>query len=300
MQLIDPLTGEVREAGTFTKSEWNALVRNNPEAATLVLQLRRKEREVEKADQQVGQSRAMAVGAVGAGAAFPAIYNNLPRAGQAFAGEWVARGYAKPGTQIYDGPRVGINIGDDVANNGQVVFTVDGSVERPYNPVFADDALLNAKGNPLTGGAVDARKNKLIREGAFQKEYVTPKKPREILADIDSARTNWKGVKVSPEGARLYMATPEAAGVFGGPKGVNRLGDLGFKPTTLGGQSVYTMDARPGARFLGQGYHLVDDLVMKAAQGQGLKPLRFAGALAGALGLGALVAAGGNFIGERL
>ncbi|WP_017302589.1 hypothetical protein [Nodosilinea nodulosa] len=299
MQLIDPITGEVRPAGSFSSSEWQNLVRENPDAATLILQLRRKEKDAEEARRESLRANATSVGALAAGASFPAINAAMPNLGNAFAKEWIVRGHAVPGSVIYEGPRVGISVSDRPENYGQTVFTVDGSTERPYNPRFSEDAFIGADGKPLTGGAVDARRNKLIRDGNFDKDYLPPERPREIVDDIGAARTNWTGYQMSPEGARLYMATPEAAGVFGGSKGVERLAELGFSPSTLAGNSIYTMDARPGARFLGSGYHLVDDLVMKAAQGQSLKPVRFAGALIGALGLGGAIAQGINILGDR-
>jgi hypothetical protein len=300
VQIVDPATGEVRSAGSFPRNEWNQLVKTNPEAATLILELRRRERDVERARAEARGQTAVAVGGLAAGAAFPMANHYAPAIGDEIAGAWVRNTYAVPGTEIYSGPRVGINVSNDPATLGQAIFSVDGATERPFTHVFAEEDLLSKSGKPLNKSQVEPRKRKLIEEGRFRKEPIPIKDPRGVVQDIKNAATNWAGFRADPKNQRLYFATPEAAGVFGGNKGHQRLADLGFEPRQILGNTFYAFDARPGARFLGAPYNLMDNLVLGAATGQGMKRLRFAGALTGALGIGALAGAGVNLVGNML
>ena len=101
-QLIDPFTGEVRPAGSFSNTEWNRILRNNPDAATLILQLRRKEEELKDAQIVANDAIGTGIGAVSAGISYPLLQAVAPETAQRLAVEWRDRTWAQP------------NSGDDI------------------------------------------------------------------------------------------------------------------------------------------------------------------------------------------
>lgn len=303
MSIVDPTTGDVRPAGEYGRSDWQKIVRNNPEAASLLLQLRRKEKEVAELRQQNRQDIPIAIGGLAAGAAFPFAYEYAPQAGEQFADRWQRWGYAnynldKPDV-IYDGARVRLSV-DPVTQDiapGQLNLRVDGNLQRQYNYEFRPEDLLNAKGKPLTGSAIDARQRVLIRDGKYIKKTPQPVTGRQgIYDELKEAAKAIAARSITPEGRKVYFAAAGEDGLLNR----KRAGLIGLQPTTLAGTSAYVKDNRLGANWFGEGYHLIDDAIARAgvarAGGPSMKGLRFAGALAAALGLGTLTGTAVNWL----
>jgi hypothetical protein len=265
-ELIDPLTGEVRPAGSFSNAEWNRIVKNNPDAATLILQLRRKENEIEELDDIVNESIGAGIGAVSAGVSYPLLNAIAPDVGNKLSREWRTRTWAKPDQTIYEGNRVVLKTMPDRS----LELTVDGSTEKALDKI--------------TGGS--GVKNK-----------------KEIVSEINEAIKGWPGYIATPGNRRFYYAVPEDSDGLSEAR-QKQFSRIGLEPTELSNRIMFVNDKRPGAELLGKGYHLIDDLVFRNAIAQTtgesdkvLKALRFAGALSAALGIGGLVGAGINLVG---
>ena len=268
-ELIDPLTGEVREAGSFTNAEWKRIVRDNPDAATLILQLRRKEDQIDELSDIADDAIGTGIGAVSAGISFPLLASVAPEAAQKIALDWRDRTWAAPGTEaadnIYKGQRVSLGV-----NPSRVVE-------------------LRVDGNTSVGN-----------------ERINRKGLKQIREEIEEAKKRLPDFLANPNNKRLYVAAPEDSDELQSSR-IRRFEEAGFNPLEIGGKTVFVKDNRIGADFLGRGYHLIDDLAYRQLSEKVLertdnvlKAARFAGALSAALGIGGLIGTGINFVNERV
>lgn len=268
-ELIDPLTGEVREAGSFSNAEWNQILKNNPDAATLILELRRKEDKLGRLEQENNNVIGNAIGAISAGVSFPLLNSIAPEIGSKLGREWIERTWAKPGQNIYEGNNVVL----ETTPERQLRLTVDGStVKKPESST----------------------------ETSFRG------KAKQVLNELEEIPHRWASFLNEEGNKRLYFAIPEDSDGLGKAR-EKRFKSIGLEPKEFAGLEVFANDQRPGAAFLGKGYHLIDDLIFRSALAKhtgkadnALKALRFAGALSAALGIGSLIGGGINFINERI
>ena len=277
-ELIDPLTGEVSPAGSFSNEEWNRIVKTNPDAATLILQLRRKENEIEELDDIVNESIGAGIGAVSAGVSYPLLNAIAPDVGNKLSREWRTRTWAQPNQTIYKGNRVVLQTMPDRS----LELTVDGSTEKALDKIAGGSGVRNKK-------EVVSEINEAIKG-----------------SEIDEAIKGWPGYLATPGNKRFYYAVPEDSDGLSEAR-QKQFSRVGLEPMELSNRIMFVNDKRPGAELLGKGYHLIDDLVFRNAIAQTtgesdkvLKALRFAGALSAALGIGGLVGTGINFVNERV
>lgn len=268
-ELIDPLTGEVRKAGSFSNAEWKRIVRDNPDAATLILQLRRKEDEIDELSNVADNAVGTGIGAVSAGVAFPLLSSVAPEAAQQLAMGWRDRSWAAPGPvgadNIYKGKRVTLGINP----NRVVELRVDGNTNVGSERMGRQDL-------------------------------------KQIGSEVNDAKQQLLGFLAEPSNKRLYVAAPEDSDGLQGAR-MKRFEEAGFNPVEIGGKTVFVKDNRIGADLLGRGYHLIDDLAYRQLSEKALgrtdnvlKAARFAGALSAALGIGGLIGTGINFVNERI
>lgn len=275
--LIDPATGEVRPAGSFTNAEWKRIVRDNPDAATLILQLRRRENEIETLEGIANNSIGAGIGAVSAGISYPLLNAIAPEIGQRLNDEWRSRTWAKLDDEINRSGNVVLKTSG--APGGGIELLVDGktiaSGERP-----SKDLVRNI--------------NNVVKE--LPAYLAGPGKGRVYFAapqDIDgrvnerSDRLKKAGFQVKGVGgSNLYTIDKRPGAEFIG-RGYDLIDDLIFRNHLL----------EKAKANLADGEALTPQLARSANI---LKGLRFAGALTGALGLGSLIGGGVNFINERI
>lgn len=275
--LIDPATGEVRPAGSFSNAEWKRIVKDNPDAATLILQLRRRENEIEALEGIANNSIGAGIGAVSAGISYPLLNAIAPEIGQRLSDEWRNRTWAKLDDTIYKNDNVVLKTTG--APGGGIELLVDGRTRVGDTPASwkTKENVIEAINKALPGYLASPGKGRA---------YFAVAENIDALGTERTARMKEAGFQAKELGGRgLYTIDKRPGAEFLG-RGYDLIDDLVFRDHLLR-NAGYIRGAK--------------DLTPQLAKSSKiLKGLRFAGALTGALGLGSLIGGGVNFINERI
>jgi len=275
--LIDPATGEVRPAGSFSNAEWKRIVRDNPDAATLILQLRRRENEIEALEGIANNSIGAGIGAVSAGISYPLLNAIAPEIGQKLRDEWRSRTWAKLDDTIYKNDNVLLKTTG--APGGGIELLVDGRTRVGDQPAFRKtrENVVEAINTALPAY--------LVGPGKGRAYFAAPENIDGLEKDR-AERIKKAGFQIKElGGSNLYTIDKRPGAEFLG-RGYDLIDDLIFRNHLL----------EKAKANLADGEALTPQLARSANI---LKGLRFAGALTGALGLGSLIGGGVNFINER-
>lgn len=123
--VVDPETGQIRQAGNYSAAEWDKLSKYNPDLATAVIALRQAESDRINAEQNARLTSSLGLGSAASTGILLAnrdrIHDGLVQAIADQHASWIPAE-----TEIYKSPRVSLYAPPDAS--GTLELTVDGSL----------------------------------------------------------------------------------------------------------------------------------------------------------------------------